>query len=345
MANIEKIQALLEKTVNKKAHPGAALSIYRKADGFSYDSSVGNLADDRQFFIASTTKIYVTALILMLVEQGKLSLDDLVSAHLPPEDIDGLHMYKGQDYSAQLTLRHLLSHTSGLPDYFQQKLDGRSLMARLTAGEDQLWSYQEVLIWAKTMPAKFPPATKRKAFYSDTNFQLLGRIIEIIEGAAIGEVFKHRIFDPLALTKTYFYRDIADKTPQTLNFKNAPLDIPKAMVGFGPDGGIVSTAPEQMVFLRAFFEGKFFDPALLPQMYDWRRINFPLQYGTGVMLFRLPRLLTLIKKQPDLIGHAGLSGNFAFFAPDKGIYLTGTVNQVANSGASFQLMLKVLMAL
>ncbi len=329
----------------KKAHLGLAVSIYRKSDGFSLDESIGNLAEDRQFFIASTTKLYITAIMFQLAEQGRLGLDDLVSAHLPAEDIDGLHMFKGKAYADQLTLRQLLAHTSGLPDYFQQKQDGRSLMARLTAGKDQFWTYRDVISWAKDMPAKFPPATKGKAFYSDTNFQLLGRIIEIVEGKSIDEVFKEYIFDPLELSKTYLYRDSADKTPQMLNFKNAPLDIRKAMIGFGPDGGIVSTAPEQMVFLRAFFEGKFFDPVILPQMYDWQRINFPLQYGTGMMLFRLPRLFTLIKKQPDLIGHAGLSGNFAFYAPESGVYLTGTVNQIAKPGASFKLMLGILAAL
>jgi len=138
------------------------------------------------------------------------------------------------------------------------------------------------------------------------------------------------------------YRDSSDQTPQTPNFQKAPLDIRKAMVGFGPDGGIVSTAPEQMVFLRAFFEGRFFDQKILPQLYDWRKINFPLQYGTGVMLFALPKVFSVIKRQPALIGHSGLSGNFAFLAPDEGVYMTGTVNQIAKPGASFKLMLRIL---
>jgi len=318
------------------------LSVYRRSDQLSLNISAGNLAENHPFFIASSTKLYVTAILLQLCEQGKLKLDDPLSSHLPGDELHGLHHYKGQDYSARLTLRHLMAHTSGLPDYFQQKIDGQSLLGRLQSGEDMAWSYEDALRWTKALPAKFPPASANKAFYSDSNYQILGRIIELIEGRDMASIFMHRIFEPLGLSQSYLYTDAKDMTPRITNYKTAPLEIRQAMASFGPDGGIVSTAPEMMVFLRGFFEGKLFDTSVLQGLYVWRKVMFPLQYGTGIMRFATPRIFSPLKKQPELIGHSGLSGGFMFFAPERGIYFTGTVNQIAKPGASFQLMLQAM---
>lgn len=341
----DKIQQLIDKMAQKPAFPGLSVSVYRIKDGFGFDGSVGNLANNHPFFIASATKLYITCLILQLVEEGKLQLDSLVSNLLPAQDIQGLHTFKGEDYSNSLTIRHLLSHTSGLPDYFQQKTGGQSLLGRLQSGEDVAWSYDDVLRWTKEMPAKFAPETDRKALYSDSNFQLLGRIIERIEDEDIGAILKRKIFDPLGLSQTYFYCDAGDQIPRSLNFGNAPLDIRKAMTSFRADGSIVSTSGEMMIFLRAFFEGGLFPKSALAGLNDWRRVMFPLQYGVGIMLFATPRIFSPFKKQPELIGHTGLSGAFMFYAPKAGIYLTGTVNQVAKPSASVQLMLRILAAL
>jgi len=341
----DKINRLVEKQLRKPAFPGLALSLYRRSDQMALDISAGNLAGDHPFFIASATKLYITAILLQLAEAGRLTLDDPLSSHLPAAELAQLHNFKGKDYSARLTIRHLMAHTSGLPDYFQQKRMGKSLLGRLQAGEDQSWRYEDTLRWTRQMQASFPPGTGRKAYYSDSNYQLLGRIIELAEEGDMADVLQARIFAPLGLARTYLYKDATDLTPRILNYKTAPLDIRRAMTSFGPDGGIVSTAPEMMAFLRGFFEGRLFDTAVLPGLYDWRKVMFPLQYGSGVMRFATPWFFSPFKKQPDLLGHSGLSGAFIFHAPQTGIYLAGTVNQIASPGASFQLMLQVMNAL
>ena len=69
---------------------------------------------------------------------------------------------------------------------------------------------------------------------------------------------------------------------------------------------------------------------------------FPLEYGLGLMRFKLPRIISPGFKFIELLGHSGLSGAFAFYNPDREVYLTGTVNQINNPGQSFRLMLKVM---
>ncbi len=319
-------------TVRLEAHDGSLL----------WESAAGDLAIGDPYFIASTTKLYVTAMLLALRSQGKLSLDDLLINHLPIGLVVGIHNFP-TDATASLTIRQLMSHTSGLPDYFQQKRpQGSSLQKEVMSGRDQAWTFDDVLAASRRMKPPFAPGTPGKAFYSDTNYQLLGKIIETITESTLDQVLRTMIFDPLSLTDTYLYTDPSDERPRHLYYKDKALLIPRAMASFGPDGGIVSTAAESMTFLRAFFEGTFFPTSWLTELYHWNKIFFPLQYGVGIMRFQLPRYLSPFGPAPELVGHSGLSGAFTFNVPEQRVYCTGTVNQIAQPGRSFRLLLRLL---
>lgn len=106
------------------------------------------------------------------------------------------------------------------------------------------------------------------------------------------------------------------------------MDIPKAMSSFGPDGGIVSTVHEGLTFLRAFLDGTLFPEHYLEEMKQWKGIFFPLQYGHGLMRFKLPRIFSPFKPSPELIGHSGASASFLFHCPDEDLYLADTLNQI-----------------
>jgi CubicO group peptidase (beta-lactamase class C family) len=113
------------------------------------------------------------------------------------------------------------------------------------------------------------------------------------------------------------------------------------MVSFGPDGGIVATSADLMRFLVAFHTAALFETAGDPFSGRYRRVFFPLQAGLGHMRFRLPRAMWLRGNPPDLRGHSGLSGAFAFVDVDSGTYLAGTVNDIAQPSRSFKLMLRL----
>jgi len=236
-----------------------------------------------------------------------------------------------------------MAHTSGLPDYFEEKMyTGKSLHQELSLGHDRSWDFQKVMNNVKKMKPKFKPGARKKALYSDTNYQLLGRIIEIITNKNISDAFHDLIFTPLNLKKTCLYQDITDETPIDIYFKKQLLHIPQAMASFGPDGGIVFTAHESMIFLKAFFNGKFFQKEVLDELKNWNNIFFPLKYGTGIIQFKLPRIFSLFKSYPEFIGHSGLSGAFEWYCPKKDLYLTGTVNQSSNPDLSFKLIIKII---
>lgn len=342
-ATAAKLQKVVDNTVDNKNVFGSSVRLEKGDGAYVFSGASGNLAPETQYFIASTTKLYVTAIIQKLRASGKLSLDDTISKFLPTPVVNGLHVYKGVDYSAAITVRQLLAQTSGIPDYFQGKqASGKSLEDELMAGQDRYWSFEDSVALSKRMKPPFAPGAKGKALYSDTNFQLLGRIIEVSTGKTIAQAMADLLFAPLGLRKTYLYTESSDPRPAPLYYKARPLPIPQAMTSFAADGGIVSTAGESMLFLKAFFGGRLFPPDYLAEMKVWNRIFFPLQYGVGLTKFQLPRLFLPFQPQPELLGHSGLSGAFAYYAPEKEIYLTGTVNQISNPSLSYKLMLQLL---
>lgn len=337
-------QAILDKIVDGKKVFGTSFSL--KQNSLVWRGASGNLTIDQSYFIASTTKLFTTALILKLRAIGKLNLNDKISQFLDKSILSGLLIYKGKDYSQDLTIKHLLSHTSGLPDYFQSKIkNGSSLENEVKKEIDQYWTFEQVIERTKKMNPLFIPGTKGKANYSDTNFQLLGKIIENLTHKSYSENCNEFINLPLGLTKTYLYQNSSDKTPKTLYYKTKELNIPKSMCSFGPDGGIVSTSTELLIFIEAFFKGKLFPHTYIDELQMWNNIFFPMKSGIGIHLFKLPWIYNPTGAVPYFIGHSGLSGALAFYSPKENIFIVGTVNQIANPDISFKTMIKLTLEL
>ncbi len=337
------LQRAISNVVDNKKIFGVSASAEKGDDLLTFIGSAGNLNTESQYFIASTTKLYITAIAMRLRQEGKLSLDDPISKYIDNQLLQNLLVFKGTDYTREITVRQLLAHTSGLPDYFQQKRgSGKSLQDELTSGKDQSWTFEQVVNEAKRMKPTFKPGEQRKALYSDTNYQILGRIIETITGKQLSAVLMEYLFNPLGLKRTYLYENSKDTVPATMYFKKNPLPLPLAMTSFGPDGGIVSTSGELMIFIKAFFKGALFPIGYFGEMKRWNKIFFPLEYGVGVARFKLPRLFSPFKAIPELLGHSGLSGAFAFYSPEKDVYLAGTVNQINHPDISYRLMLQLL---
>lgn len=337
----QKIQKAIASLKPPHSYGGVLGVSHAGQDNFA---AYGNFQVDTPYFIASTTKLFVTTLILMAEEKGLLSRHDSISKYLDPKITQGLHVLKGVDSSAQLSIVDLMSHRSGLPDYFQQKIKGqeKGVMDQIFKGLDQTWDFEQVIQRSKAIPPRFYPRQGRKAFYSDTNYQILGKILENVFQQSFKDLVKEKIFLPLQMSSTYLYSDPQDKTPVDIYYKTQALHIPKAMSSFGPDGGVVSTAQDMMIFIKAFFKGELFAKEKIVALQDWCRIFYPLESGIGIHRFRLPRIFSPFSPIPEIIGHSGLSGAFAFYCPKKDLYMTGTVNQLAQPSLSFRLMVKLL---
>lgn len=295
------------------------------------------------FLIASTSKLFITAMIFQLVAEGRLTLDDPVQRFFSGE-LDRLHVWKGTDLTAQITLRHLLCHTSGLPDYFEGKRrDGGSLATDMFAGIDRTYGLAEVLGWVRDeMHPFFAPGTAMRAFYSDTNFYLLAEIVARAGGEDLDAALFRRITAPLGLTRTSFFKLGTSVLP--LRLGTNVVEAPLALASMPGDGGAVSCLQDLAHFTKAFFEGGLFPKPLLYDLSPYRRISFPLRAGTGVLRFAVPRWLPPFRSELEFIGHSGISGTVAFVSRANGRIIVGTVNQLQDRARPYRMMMKAGMA-
>jgi D-alanyl-D-alanine carboxypeptidase len=349
------VSGLVEKD---KSVRNCVLSV-KKGDGsFSWSGAAGIASQDGQvpmtkdtpIYIASITKLYTATAIMRLYEKGALSLDDAMSRYLPEQLIRGVHVYKGRDYSHEITVKQLLSHTSGIADYYTEKpKGGKSFFDFFLEEPQRRWTVDETIERArKDLRPKFQPGTD--ASYSDTNFQLLGRVIEAVTGKPLHTVYEDFIFRPLGLKHTWL---IGRSEPQ-LPSSDAPADIfykdmnitkTRSNGAYWADGGIVSTAEEMIIFLKALNEGRIISGDTLQLMHNWHQLQFPLQYGYGTMFFKLPWFITMVMKVPPLWGHSGSTGSFLYYSEDLNLYMAGSINQVESKSKPFILMLRVMKAI
>lgn len=330
------LEEIIQRIINKKNIKSAVMRVENGDGSFCRTCVAGDMHQDSRYFIASVTKLYITVVVMLLVDENKLSLDDSIEKYLPAELIKGLHIFKGIDYSAKITIKHLISNNSGIPDYFfHRQSDGKTAADMLLEGNDEPWYLDKTLEVVKRLKPKFMPGAKRKAAYSDTNYQLLGRIIETITGKSVGEVFKESIFDVLGLRNTYAYQDIMDTSPVPFYYKSRKLWLPEYISSITPEGGIISTAEENMVFLKAFFQGKFFQKEAIENLKQWNVIYPPpglFLFGIGLEKIWVPRIVSLRKPITEILGFWGQTGSFAWYNSDTDLYFCGTTNQIDGSG-------------
>jgi CubicO group peptidase (beta-lactamase class C family) len=209
------------------------------------------------------------------------------------------------------------------------------------------WTLGDALEEARRRQAAFPPGRGRAA-YSDTNYQLVGAIVEAVSGKGFAETLREEVLDPLGLADTYLFTDATLDRYDTVSpilFGRAAPRIPRAMASFGPDGGIVSTTADSLRFLRAFAGGELFPTGVLEDVTAyWNRVFTPLRYGVGIMKYELPALLTGFRKVPAMIGHSGASGHVMFWAPGRDLFIVGTVDQAEKRSLPYRTMTRIAMA-
>ena len=313
--------------------------------GWSWQWPYG--VSSKPYFIASITKLYTTALVMQLRDEGAINLDQPAAAYLGESIVEGVHRYQGEEYSQRITVRELLSHTSGIADYFEQKpKNGVSLFTRILR-QDSAWSFDDVLGMSREMRPQFKPSALGKAFYSDTNYQLLGAIIEAVTKRSYEQVLQQRILEPLGLKNTYVFMQDMQVQYQHISpmlYGKHFVEIPKAMASFRADGGIVSTTGDGLIFLKSFMAGQLFSGESLEEMQmSWNKVFPVLDYGVGLMRFKLPRYYTLFRKVPRMLGHSGASGAVLFYVPELDLYISGTVNQIKKRRLPYQLLARLAM--
>jgi CubicO group peptidase (beta-lactamase class C family) len=366
----------LEALLSQKTIYHAIMAVENMDGSFRWSSAAGiahpngtPVQPDTPFFIASIDKLYTAVVIMKLFEENRIALDQPVADFLPSSLVTGLHQLEGVDYTKQITIRHLLSHTSGLADYLEDRpkpSGSRSIIEMLVEDDDRSWNIEDFLARVRgELTPHFPPqslnTSRQKVRYSDTNYLLLIAIIEAVYNKPLHEVFAELLFLPLQMRHTFFLGQSEPlqplpHPPAALWFADQALDLPQA---FASLKSIYSTTADQILSLRAIMNGSVFKrPETLGLMQQrWNRFglpfdqaamrapSWPIEYGLGIKRFQMPRLFTLGRRVPAVIGHTGSTGSWLFYCPERGLLLSGTVDQATAGAVPFRFIPKLLQSL
>jgi D-alanyl-D-alanine carboxypeptidase len=289
------------------------------------------------FLAASVGKLAVAAAVAKLAGDGRLSLDDGLGRWAPPDVIAGLPVEGGDEALARVTVRQLLSHRSGLPDYFSGRArDGSPRVYDLLASEpERAWTRAELFAYAR---AHYAPAGRPgEAFhYSDLNYDLLGVVLEAVAGKPFHEVVRETVLAPLGLAHTWYHA-----------FEPAPPGLaPLADVHLGEvrlrgarslsadqaGGGLATTVGDLCALMRGLLSGVPVPLDALATSFTRDAMHRGIDVGLGVWRIRPRGIFFALAGLPDLIGHSGSTGVWSYIvaAPGSaldGAVLTGAVSQ------------------
>ena len=247
------------------------------AAGIANLASGQRMRPDDRYRTGSITKTFVAVVVLQLAGEGTLRLDDTIDRWLPG-------LVPGGD---KITIRELLNHTSGLQDYFNDAAFDSQ------ARSGQQFTPAQLLAIANALGPVFPPGTSWA--YSNTDYVLLGLIVEKATSHSLQAELSHRIFQPIDLDNTSFpvdqtsipgdhahgYVDLPGSPPLDLTTRVNPSAAWAA-------GALVSTVGDITSFYQDLFNGRLLRPDLLAAMTTTVPTNAGIGYGLGIFSIALP---------------------------------------------------------
>jgi D-alanyl-D-alanine carboxypeptidase len=288
--------------------------------------------------MASVGKLYTATIISILRERGQLAFSDRISAYLDEDLMSGLHVYEGTDYSDEIRIRHLLNQSSGLYDAFWP------LMERMIEDPSLQLTPREATLWGKEhLEPKAKPGDKHH--YTDTNYHLLGLIVESITGRPFHEALHSLIFEPLDMGSAYMhgYSEPAVSPaypPATLYLNGIEgLTVP-GLAGIDyAGGGVMATLDDHLKFLQALVNQRLITAETLQTMLDDDYPSYPtIRYGYAIWKFITIPLLMPAKYY--CWGCTGVTGAFLFYHPLTEAYIIGSFGDSSYQAKALQFMLR-----
>ncbi|MFE7135074.1 serine hydrolase domain-containing protein [Streptomyces sp. NPDC057638] len=295
-------------------------TVHTAAEGLANTATNRKISSTHQFRIGSVTKSFSAAVLLQLVDEGKLDLDRPVTAYLP-----------GLLPDQRITVRHVLSHRSGLYDYTNDMF--ANTVPGFEAVRNKVFAPEELVRLSLAKPLTVTPGTSYS--YSNTNFVIAGMLIEKITASTLSAEYGKRIITPLRLTGTSYVHPqtgfpgthtrgylrpdqagapLVDSTSQTLSWAQAA-------------GAIISTPKDVNTFYNALLRGRLTSAARLTEMKQWIPVNATQGYGLGLRRRDLACGVSVI-------GHVGtVQGYYTFaFSSADGLRRVTAVANTSNHG-------------
>jgi CubicO group peptidase (beta-lactamase class C family) len=290
----EQIAAWMEDYVERlsraDAFSGTVLLAHRETPFFTKACGLASRAWkqpnrlDTKFNLGSMNKMFTSIAIAQLVEKGKVGLDDTIAKHLPD--------YSNRDAAQKVTVRHLLTHTSGLADYFNDKF--------MKASRDRFRTIADYFPLFADDPLQFEPGTRFR--YSNAGFMVLGAIVQKASGVDYFDYVRKEIYQPAGMINTDAYELDTDVANLAVGYtrgrgsdQGVRNNIFLHVIKGGPAGGGYSTVEDLHRFANALRDNKLIRAETLRQ---WTTPSEKSQsYAFGFQVFQT--------SQPKVVGHGG----------------------------------------
>ncbi len=244
--------------------------IFHEGFGFADRSTGRAITRDTTFDIGSITKLVTRTAIAQLLQQRKLSLDDRIADHLPD--------YPNREVATRVTVRHLLEHSSGLGDIFNERW--------MTADTARFVTPRDFFELFADEPLRFAPGSSRE--YSNAGFVVLGAIVEAVSGEAYAEYVEKHVFAPAAMTRSGF--ELRDGSNASHAIGYVPLGKDGELVSnLGmlpvkgcPAGSSMHTAADLLALDTALRDGTLLDPEWTAWLFQASEPLADASYAIGV---------------------------------------------------------------
>ncbi|WP_188112108.1 serine hydrolase [Aquimarina sp. RZ0] len=278
-----------------------------------------------QFRIASSTKMFVSTIILQLEDEDKLKISDEIYPYLNDVKylrLDDFHLYKNSAFAKTISIEQLLSHKSGLTDIFNDKQE--AFFGRVMQNPEQQYQPKTIVDlyfeFGLNKEAKFKPG--EGWHYSDMNYVLLGLLIEKLDQKSLSQSIRDRILRPLDLKDTYFeFYEKTETNKSRMHQYVGDIDFNAVNTSFDwSGGGLVSTHQDLAVFIKALFNGKLISETSLQKMTTTEATyENHLPYGLGVY--------KSVYNGDTFYGHYGFYGTYIGYCPETKTTLSYCITQ------------------
>ncbi|HIY65918.1 MAG TPA: beta-lactamase family protein [Candidatus Agrococcus pullicola] len=343
---IRKTVERLERTSSRRypVPPTALIS------GPKLNFSAGDL--DQPFWIASIDKVFIAALLGQLFDEGYCTPDTPIGRLLPAEELAPLPAKEGVDNAKDVTVQHLLSHTSGLPDVVlpPRGYSTTCSIKELQKHPERVWTIPDFLQQADHLPPFAKPG--ERFLYSDTAYLLLIRIIEEARDTGYAEQLASRIFEPSGMADSIEWVNADDYNLARLVPKLAPFWLGGSKeddkVPFAPNltwwngmGG-ASTANDLLRFQRELHRGNLCDIKWVRYFGTPRsRFRPGIHYGTGMVSIRFGGFFPLMRGYPQPTGGLGYTSTHMFYYPQQDTHVILNYHAHRRMNTSFQMHIRI----
>jgi D-alanyl-D-alanine carboxypeptidase len=276
------------------------------------------------FRVASVTKAFTATLAVHLAANRHWDLDDPIVDFLPTPVTGILRKLNNRHQVKELTIRRLLNHTSGIPDYFT---DDR-FRAHVRHAPDHIWQPEELVeVVAEAGELLFPSGTDFS--YGDTGYILVGLGIEHLLAQPLADAYRSRIFEPLGMEATYLEWREAPRVASLSHHYEGSEDLVNKNYSYGwAAGGLVTTAGDLTRFLQGLFGEALLSRQWLSELTTWHMATRWRPHGSDRYVRYGLGLGLNFAYGEEIIGATGIWGAFAYYWPAGEVTITGTLNVV-----------------